>query len=115
MKTKKRKGQPVDTTTKQQLHEQLMDEVRLILDELNQERIKATVIQQSQVDALIQVAKEAGEKTTLYRNCKNNILIATEYEYGLSRATVDKNGSLKSLGAGPVDEKVWTRIKKPAP
>ncbi len=70
---------------------------------------KAKSLQQLQVDALLDAANESSDITSVYRNKEGQILVATEYERGLSRAVVSKDGSIKSLGSGPVDESKWVK------
>jgi hypothetical protein len=70
-------------------------------------------LQQRQVDSLIQSAEKADEETALYRDKKGNVLVATEYAQGTSRAVVHKDGSFESLGAGPVNENLWSRTEQP--
>ena len=75
--------------------------------------MKPTTIQQAQVDSQIRGAKLDGDEATLYRDKKGNFLVATEHKHGLSRVVLGRDGSIKSLGSGGIDEKVWTSVVTP--
>lgn len=74
------------------------------------ERPAGKEAQRLQVEEYLTIAKEKGEPISIYKNKKGDILVATEYKYGLSRVVVDKQGEIDAIGAGSVDTKKWKLI-----
>lgn len=75
---------------------------------------KVTGNQEKQLAVVIESAKkDSGGQYEIYKNKKGEFLVHNKSDVGWHRTVIEKNGDIKSLGAGHVDTKVWTEVPNP--